>query len=115
MGVSPVHAENIGIVRNLWTGYLSPQYHLIFDDWFETVYANGETVPESWDSMCIFEHFETAFEEGEAPTLGPKWYTSDKSARGNPPSVHPPQQELYHRPKAKGVRSSQLFTPRELL
>jgi hypothetical protein len=63
--------------------------------------------------MCIFERFEMAFEEGEAPTLVPKCYTSDELARGNPPSVPPPQQELYHCPKAKGGRPPKLSTPRK--
>lgn len=80
MGVSPVHAENVGVVRNLKTGYLSPQYHLIFDDWFETVYSSDETIPDSWDSLCIFERFETAFEEGEPPPLSQEWFTPDEQA-----------------------------------
>ena len=36
VGVSPDHADNIALVRNLRTGYISPQYHIIFDEWFET-------------------------------------------------------------------------------
>jgi transposase InsO family protein len=39
VGVSPVHAENISMIRNLSTGYISSQYHIVFDDWFETVFA----------------------------------------------------------------------------
>jgi hypothetical protein len=52
MEVSPVHAENIAVIRNLKSGYLSPQYHIIFDDWFETVYADKETPPPNWDDLC---------------------------------------------------------------
>ena len=29
-------------VRNLDTGYISPQFHLVFDDLFETVICHGE-------------------------------------------------------------------------
>ena len=36
MGTSPVHAETIALVRNLKTGYISPQYHTVFDDSFES-------------------------------------------------------------------------------
>ena len=32
MGVSPLHAESVAVVRNLHTGYLSPQFHVVFDD-----------------------------------------------------------------------------------
>ena len=45
VGISPQHAENIALVRNLKTGYLSPQYHVVFDDWFETVYAEIDLDP----------------------------------------------------------------------
>ena len=54
VGVSPLHAENVALVRNLRTGYLSPQYHVVFDDWIETVYSD-DTVPECWENLCVFE------------------------------------------------------------
>ena len=75
VGVSPDHAENVALVRNLKTGYISPQFHVVFDDWFETVYAD-ETEPECWDRLCIYERFETAF-EGEPPPLD-KWLTPEE-------------------------------------
>ena len=40
IGVSPSHAENIALVLNNRTGYISPQYHVVFDDWFETIYLD---------------------------------------------------------------------------
>jgi len=46
VGVSPMHANTIGLVRNLRTGFITPQYHLVFDDWFETVAATGSEPPE---------------------------------------------------------------------
>jgi Reverse transcriptase (RNA-dependent DNA polymerase) len=112
MGVSPVHAENVGVVRNLKTGYLSPQYHLIFDDWFETVYSSDETIPDSWDSLCIFERFETAFEEGEPPPLSQEWFTPDEQANRRPPERAPPR-ELYHQLGNRRTRHVQLPAPRE--
>lgn len=38
MGLSPLHASTVGVVRNLKTGRLSPQYHVVYDDKFETVH-----------------------------------------------------------------------------
>jgi hypothetical protein len=76
VGVSPLHAENVALVRNLRTGYLSPQYHVVFDDWFETVYAD-ETAPDCWDELCMFERFETAF-DGDPPRLGDEWLTAEE-------------------------------------
>ena len=39
LGFSDEHSSLVANVRNLMTGYVSPQYHVIFDDLFQTVYA----------------------------------------------------------------------------
>jgi len=81
VGVSPVHAENIGLVRNLTTGYLSPQYHLVYDDWFDTVYSNSDEPPPEWGDMCIFNRFETFFDEDtRPPRLADEWLTPEEQA-----------------------------------
>ena len=79
VGVSPVHAENIAVVRNMKTGYLSPQYHIVFDDWFETVYSSDDDAPQKWEDMCIMQRFETVFDEGlEPPSLAEEWLTPEE-------------------------------------
>jgi hypothetical protein len=45
LGVSPDHAETVMQIRNLNTGYISSQYHCVFDDWFETVYSPADVDP----------------------------------------------------------------------
>ena len=37
VGISPSHSTTVGRVLNLDTGYISPQYHLVFDELFHTV------------------------------------------------------------------------------
>ena len=37
MGKSLNHASSIGLTRNLRTGYVSPQYHVLYDNKYETV------------------------------------------------------------------------------
>jgi hypothetical protein len=37
LGTSPIHSRNISLVLNLRTGLVSPQFHVKFDDLFETV------------------------------------------------------------------------------
>ena len=39
VGASPNHASSVGLVRNLRTNNISPQYHLVYDDFFETVHS----------------------------------------------------------------------------
>ncbi|KAL7571816.1 hypothetical protein ACA910_002901 [Epithemia clementina (nom. ined.)] len=40
VGLSPTHATNVPLVLNLQTGAITPQFHVIFDDWFATVTAS---------------------------------------------------------------------------
>jgi hypothetical protein len=37
LGQSPRHARSVALVLSLTTGYVSPQFHMKFDDFFETV------------------------------------------------------------------------------
>ena len=84
VGYSPVHAESGSLIRNLTTGYISPQYHIIFDDWCKTVYSTHESPPSQWHDMCIFQRFETHFDEDVAPpTLAEEWLTPDEIEHNN--------------------------------
>jgi transposase InsO family protein len=49
VGHSPLHSSAIPLVLNLNTGHISPQYHVVFDDWFQTVNATAQDQPN-------FEH-----------------------------------------------------------
>ena len=37
VGFSPVHSSLVLLVLNVWTGKISPQYHIVFNDKFSTV------------------------------------------------------------------------------
>ena len=39
LGAFPLHAITLGLVRNLNTGNIIPQFHLVFDDYLETLHA----------------------------------------------------------------------------
>jgi len=79
--VSPVHAETVGLVRNLASGHVSPQWHLVYDDWCETVCSPADQEPGQWEHLCTFNRHETYFDEGQAPPLADEWLT-------------PPEQEV---------------------
>ena len=60
------HSSTVALVHNLHTGYISPQYHVIFDDKFETVFS-GEKFEEEMDKICqkLFDGKKEAYvEEG---------------------------------------------------
>ena len=65
MGWSPMHASSVALVCNLMTGHLSPQFHVVFDPWFETVHDNGTEPPGAWDVMMQGHHHEVEVEVGE--------------------------------------------------
>ena len=54
MGQSKLHASTVALVRNLHTGYISPQYHTIFDVLFTTVHCDDTTPPQDWE--ILFDH-----------------------------------------------------------
>ena len=43
LGLSKKHAASIPLVLNLTLLHISPQFHVIFDDWFTTVASSLET------------------------------------------------------------------------
>ncbi|KAL7478274.1 hypothetical protein ACHAW6_004049 [Cyclotella cf. meneghiniana] len=51
LGFSKEHSSTVALVRNLHTGYVSPQYHVVFDNKFETVFLDGKTSDEL-DKIC---------------------------------------------------------------
>ncbi|KAL7526047.1 hypothetical protein ACHAXR_002208, partial [Thalassiosira sp. AJA248-18] len=46
LGFSRQHSSLVAMVRNLHTGYVSPQFHVVFDDKFDTIYTEFKTDEE---------------------------------------------------------------------
>jgi len=53
MGYSNSHSSTVSLILNLKTGSITPQYHLVHNDWLITVsYATSSTLPKSlWDHI----------------------------------------------------------------
>ena len=51
LGKSSTHASSVGIIRNLRTGYISPQFHVVYDDLFQTVMGGYEENDTSSDQI----------------------------------------------------------------
>ena len=51
LGPSPSHARNVYLVLNLTTGCVSPQFHVSFDDFFETVGTGHNTIDSNWQQL----------------------------------------------------------------
>jgi hypothetical protein len=66
LGFSDQHSSLVALVRHLGTGFVSPQYHVVFDNKFETVYSAGAD-DEVVDAICkdIFENSRDWYVEPE--------------------------------------------------
>jgi hypothetical protein len=62
MGVSPKHSSTVPLVLNLDTGHIGVQYHAVFDDWFKTVSATMDELPNFNDEEW-YETFGTSMEQ----------------------------------------------------
>ena len=76
LGFSRVHSSTVALVRNLHTGHVSPQYHVVFDDKFETVFNDGKS-SEELDRICseLFIHSRECYAEEEYDEDGLLIYT----------------------------------------
>ena len=74
VGRSPLHASTVGLVWNLQTGSIMPQFHLVYDDYFETVHSREDQEPASWNELLCFNRFQTEFDEDQnVPDLPDEW------------------------------------------
>ena len=86
LGFSPHHSSDIPLVLNLTTGHISPQYHVVFDDGFDTVllHSTADDPPTVWQDIglddTLYEtHVHRILLDLEALIqLGPEWLTPDK-------------------------------------
>ena len=78
MGKSPTHASSIGLIHNLSTGYVSSQYHRVYDNDFQTVTRGHEdneaAVSHIWESLTSENVLEQAHaEHHNLPRLHEDW------------------------------------------
>jgi hypothetical protein len=77
MGFSPLHASSVALTWNLNTGHISPQFHVVYDDYFETFHTNGVGPPDNWSDLIIMQSFQTKSLDDDdpdnLPELGDEW------------------------------------------
>ncbi|KAL7553645.1 LOW QUALITY PROTEIN: hypothetical protein ACHAWF_016952, partial [Thalassiosira exigua] len=66
LGFSDQHSFLVALIRQLGTGFVSPQQHVVFDNKFETVYSTGVD-DEVVDAICkdLFENSRDWYVEPE--------------------------------------------------
>jgi hypothetical protein len=57
LGHSSRHAQTVSIVLNINTGMCSPQYHVVFDDYFTTTQSHiTNQLLQEWDTLFQHNH-----------------------------------------------------------
>jgi Reverse transcriptase (RNA-dependent DNA polymerase)/GAG-pre-integrase domain len=81
LGAPPRHLKRVGLVLNLHSGHVSPQFHISFDDNFETI-RSGSLIPASlWQTKTGFSK-----------------RTAKRSDTSNDLEAHIPDTEVLFRP-----------------
>jgi len=81
LGWSPRHAATVPLVLNLTTGSVSPQFHVVFDDWFTTVSSTGEREEgdpidgEAWTNLLLNDRIQVGFDEEDPLAVDDEWLT----------------------------------------
>jgi hypothetical protein len=93
LGFSGDHSSSIGLIRNIRTGYLSPQFHVVYDERFETV-ASELTIDLSELWIDLFKNSRDVYNEGHdisvdgpLPPLADEW-----REQGEEDNIPPPKQ-----------------------
>jgi hypothetical protein len=112
LGFSAEHASTVPLVLNLDTFYISPQFHVVFDDWFSTVPAEGkdsledtESPPPFWLDLFHGSRYQYNFDDDDfIPELNVDWLDKNerelrehernvqavRAAQNQHPSINPP-------------------------
>ncbi len=61
VGLSPEHSTLVANVRHLQTNHVSPQFHLVYDDNFETI-LNDTPLDHPLSDECLLDIFKTSRE-----------------------------------------------------
>ena len=69
MGFSKMHSSQFGLVINLLTGSISPQFHFVFDDMFYTVMSSTSADPEVWIRLITSKssRIQVMLDQGDDP------------------------------------------------
>jgi Reverse transcriptase (RNA-dependent DNA polymerase)/GAG-pre-integrase domain len=97
LGPSPHHAQSVGLLLSLRTGLVSPQFHVKYDDQFETVkHAKSSLLPNSeWQHKCGFV---------QAPQGDPPYPKDNQHDTNNIPDTE--HLEIQGHPEDPGIQPS---------
>ena len=80
MGFSKMHSTQVGLVLNLLTGSISPQFHVVFDDMFSNVMSSTAADPEVWIRLVTSRNsrIQVMLDQEDDPEFYDEWLTADE-------------------------------------
>ena len=83
LGFSKRHASTIGLIKNVQTGSISPQFHVVFDDNFTTIPSrvNDDAIepPANWNELLLRSRMNLLDpEEDRIPKLNDEWLSAEE-------------------------------------
>ena len=82
MGKSRLHSSTVGLIWNIRTHNISPQFHVVYDDAFRTVHSGDNVPTNSWSDLLIFKIFKSDYYESYfVPGLTDYWLTPIEANR----------------------------------
>ena len=108
LGRSKVHAGTVGLIRNVVTGKVSSQFHVVYDENFTTMKTHhdedNDIIPEDWKNLFIYNR-ETTYDPDDNDTTSesapiqrrvlfpPSAQDSPSAPEGAPDSLRSPSSE----------------------
>ena len=79
IGFSKMHSTQVGLVINLLTGSISPQYHVVFDDMLSTITISTAAYPEAWITLVTPRNsrIQVMLDQEDDPELDDEWLTAN--------------------------------------
>ena len=69
MGISHKHASSVPLALSTSTGAITPQFHVVFDDWFATVGSDHDALPDfssdEWNKMFGSSRYQYVMDEDQ--------------------------------------------------
>ena len=80
MGFIKMHSTQVGLVLNLLTGSISPQFHVVFDEMFSTVMSITAADPEVWIRLVTSRNsrIQVILDQEYDPELDNEWLTANE-------------------------------------
>ena len=80
MGFSKMHSTQVGLVLNLLTGSISPQFHVVFDDMFSALMSNTSADPEVCIRMVTSRNsmIQVVLDQEDDPEFDDEWLNEDE-------------------------------------